>query len=35
MTEEVTEVVPDLVVAGPVPDLAEQVRDLHRRFRSA
>lgn len=31
----ITEVVPDLVVAGPVPDLAEQVRDLHRRFRSA
>jgi tRNA(Arg) A34 adenosine deaminase TadA len=31
----ITEVVPSLVVAGPVPDLAEQVRDLHRRFRSA
>jgi hypothetical protein len=31
----ITEVVPDAVVAGPVPDLAEQVRDLHRRFRSA
>jgi tRNA(Arg) A34 adenosine deaminase TadA len=31
----ITEVVPGLVVAGPVPDLAEQVRDLHRRFRSA
>ena len=31
----ITEVVPDLVVAGPVPDLAKQVRDLHRRFRSA
>ncbi len=31
----ITKVVPDLVVAGPVPDLAEQVRDLHRRFRSA
>jgi tRNA(Arg) A34 adenosine deaminase TadA len=30
----ITEVVPGLVVAGPVPDLAEQVRDLHRRFRS-
>ena len=30
----ITEVVPNLVVAGPVPDLAEQVRDLHRRFRS-
>ena len=30
--------IPDVVrgveVAGPVPDLAEQVRDLHRRFRS-
>jgi hypothetical protein len=31
----ITEVAPHLVVAGPVPDLAEQVRDLHRRFRSA
>jgi tRNA(Arg) A34 adenosine deaminase TadA len=31
----ITEIVPNLVVAGPVPDLAEQVRDLHRRFRSA
>jgi tRNA(Arg) A34 adenosine deaminase TadA len=31
----ITEVVPDLVVAGPFPDLAEEVRDLHRRFRSA
>ena len=31
----ITQVVPDLVVAGPIPDLAEQVRDLHRRFRSA
>ena len=30
----ITEVVPHLVVAGPVPELAEQVRDLHRRFRS-
>ena len=28
-------VVRGAVVAGPVPDLAEQVRDLHRRFRSA
>jgi tRNA(Arg) A34 adenosine deaminase TadA len=31
--------IPDVVrgvsVAGPVPELAEQVRDLHRRFRSA
>src|SRR5260370_31181912 len=31
----ITEVVPDLVVARPVPDLAEQVRALHRTFRSA
>ena len=31
----ITQVVPDLVVAGPAPDLAEQVHDLHRRFRSA
>ena len=31
----ITEVVPGLVAAGPVPDLAEQVHDLHRRFRSA
>lgn len=31
----IREVVPDQVVAGPVPELAEQVRDLHRRFRSA
>jgi tRNA(Arg) A34 adenosine deaminase TadA len=31
----ITEVVPGLAVAGPVPGLAEQVRDLHRRFRSA
>jgi tRNA(Arg) A34 adenosine deaminase TadA len=31
----ITEVVPDLVVAGPAPELAEQVHDLHRRFRSA
>jgi tRNA(Arg) A34 adenosine deaminase TadA len=30
----ITEVVPGLAVAGPVPELAEQVRDLHRRFRS-
>lgn len=30
----ITEVVPGLPVAGPVPDLAEQVRDLHRRFRT-
>jgi len=30
----ITQVVPGLAVAGPAPDLAEQVRDLHRRFRS-
>jgi tRNA(Arg) A34 adenosine deaminase TadA len=30
----ITEVVPGLAVAGPVPELADQVRDLHRRFRS-
>ena len=30
----ITEVVPGCVVSGPVPELAEQVRDLHRRFRS-
>lgn len=28
----IREVVPSLVVEGPVPGLAEQVRDLHRRF---
>ncbi len=31
----ITQVVPDLVVAGPAPELAEQVHDLHRRFHSA
>jgi tRNA(Arg) A34 adenosine deaminase TadA len=31
----ITQVVPGLVVAGPAPALAGQVRDLHRRFRSA
>ena len=31
----IPEVVPGAVVAGPVPGLAEQVHDLHRRFRSA
>jgi tRNA(Arg) A34 adenosine deaminase TadA len=31
----ITEVVPGLAVAGPAPQLAEQVRELHRRFRSA
>jgi tRNA(Arg) A34 adenosine deaminase TadA len=30
----ITQVVPGLEVAGPAPELAEQVRDLHRRFRS-
>ena len=30
----ITEVVPGLVVAGPAPELAEQVHDLHRRFRA-
>ena len=30
----IPDVVPGVVVAGPVPALAEQVRDLHRRFRS-
>ncbi len=28
----VREVVPGVAVEGPVPELAEQVRDLHRRF---
>jgi tRNA(Arg) A34 adenosine deaminase TadA len=28
----IREVVPNLMVEGPVPGLAEQVRDLHRRF---
>jgi tRNA(Arg) A34 adenosine deaminase TadA len=31
----VTEVVPGLAVAGPAPELAAQVRELHRRFHSA
>jgi tRNA(Arg) A34 adenosine deaminase TadA len=31
----ITEVVPGLTVAGPAPQLAGQVRELHRRFRSA
>ena len=30
----ITEVGPGLVVAGPVAELAEQVHDLHRRFRA-
>ncbi|WP_248963755.1 nucleoside deaminase [Sphaerisporangium perillae] len=28
----IREVVPDLVVEGPIPGLAEEVRELHRRF---
>jgi tRNA(Arg) A34 adenosine deaminase TadA len=31
----ITEVVPGLAVAGPAPQLAARVRELHRRFRSA
>ena len=31
----ITEVVPGLTVAGPAPQLAAQVRELHRRFRAA
>jgi len=31
----ITEVVPGLPIAGPVPQLADEVRELHRRFRSA
>ncbi len=34
-TLPIREVVPGLVVEGPIPDLAEQVHDLHRRFHSA
>ncbi len=34
-TLPIREVVPGLEVDGPVPGLAEQVRDLHRRFRGA
>jgi tRNA(Arg) A34 adenosine deaminase TadA len=30
----IPDVIPGVVVAGPVPDLAQQVHDLHRRFRS-
>lgn len=30
----VTEIVPGLEVAGPDPELADEVRELHRRFRS-
>jgi tRNA(Arg) A34 adenosine deaminase TadA len=31
----IPDVVRGVAVAGPAPELAEQVRDLHRRFRSA
>lgn len=31
----IQEVVPGAVVEGPIADLAEQVRDVHRRFRRA
>jgi tRNA(Arg) A34 adenosine deaminase TadA len=31
----INEVVPDLAVEGPVPELAERVRELHRRFHGA
>ncbi|MCC5574628.1 nucleoside deaminase [Microtetraspora sp. AC03309] len=31
----IREVAPGVVVEGPVPELAERVRDLHRRFHSA
>ncbi|MGH3838042.1 MAG: nucleoside deaminase [Pseudonocardiaceae bacterium] len=31
-TLRIQEVVPDVVVEGPIPSLAEQVRNLHRRF---
>ncbi len=34
-TLPIRDVVPALVVEGPVPDLAVQVRDLHRRFHSS
>ncbi|MFD1932431.1 nucleoside deaminase [Nonomuraea mangrovi] len=34
-TLPIREVVPDAVVEGPVPGLAEQVRELHRRFHGA
>ncbi|HDZ55881.1 MAG TPA: nucleoside deaminase [Pseudomonas xinjiangensis] len=33
-TLPIQEIVPDVVVEGPVPGLAEQLRDLHRRFYS-
>jgi tRNA(Arg) A34 adenosine deaminase TadA len=31
----IREIVPHLVVEGPVPGLAEEVQDLHRRFHGA
>ncbi|GHB18354.1 MULTISPECIES: nucleoside deaminase [Streptomyces] len=31
----IQDIVPDLVVEGPIPGLAEQVRDLHHRFHRA
>ncbi|MGQ4878539.1 nucleoside deaminase [Billgrantia sp. LNSP4103-1] len=31
----IQEVAPDVIVEGPVPDLAEQVRELHLRFHGA
>ncbi|MDR2148362.1 MAG: nucleoside deaminase [Tannerella sp.] len=31
----IREIVPDLTVTGPVPELAQQVRELHRRFHDA
>lgn len=31
----IQEIVPDVVVEGPVPELAEEVRDLHRRLHRA
>jgi tRNA(Arg) A34 adenosine deaminase TadA len=34
-TLPIREIVPDLVVEGPIPGLAEQVRDLHRRCHTA
>ncbi|GKV67276.1 MULTISPECIES: nucleoside deaminase [unclassified Sporosarcina] len=33
-TLSIQEIVPNLPVEGPVPELAEQVRELHRRFHS-
>ena len=31
----IREIVPVLLVEGPVPELAEQIRELHRRFYSS